>query len=272
MKLKILNLSKTETGTITLPRQFVEPLRKDLIKRAFLSIQKSKIQPYGADPRAGKRSSSELSRRRKKYRGSYGAGISRVPRKILSRRGTRMMWVGAFAPGTVGGRRAHPPKADKIWDEGINRKERRKAILSSISATMNLDLVKFRNHQTPDNFPFIIEDKISSLKQTKELVQNLEAIGFADELLRSKKKDTIGVLIVTDKPSKELVRAAGNLPGVDITSVSELNVDLLAPGGVPGRMTLFTESAIKFFEESKIFTSDYKVQEEKITKTSEKKK
>ena len=84
-----------------------------LIKRAVLTLQNNKRQRYGANPEAGKKVSAALSKRRRKYRGSYGHGISRVPRKILSRRGTSMNWQGAFAPGTVGGRRAHPPKAEK---------------------------------------------------------------------------------------------------------------------------------------------------------------
>ena len=47
-----------------------------------------------------------------------------------------MNWVGAFAPGTVGGRRAHPPKSEKIWSKKINKKENAKAIRSAISATL----------------------------------------------------------------------------------------------------------------------------------------
>ena len=70
--------------------------------------------------------SAKLSKRRRAYRGSYGFGISRTPRKILSKRGRRLGWVGAVAPNTVGGRRTHPPKAEKIWREEINTKERRK--------------------------------------------------------------------------------------------------------------------------------------------------
>ena len=38
-----------------------------------------------------------------------------------------MNWVGAFAPGTVGGRKAHAPNAEKIFDKKINKKENRKA-------------------------------------------------------------------------------------------------------------------------------------------------
>ncbi|MFH1399970.1 MAG: 50S ribosomal protein L4, partial [Nanoarchaeota archaeon] len=113
MKLKILDTQRKETGTIDLPAQFFEPFRPDLIKLGVLAVQANGRQPYGASPDAGMRHSVEVSRRRRKYRGSYGIGISRVPRKILSRNGTRMNWVGAEAPGMVGGRRAHPPKAEK---------------------------------------------------------------------------------------------------------------------------------------------------------------
>ena len=113
MKLAVYNLNNEKVKEINLPRQFNEQPRPDLVRRAVLAVQSHKRQPYGAKPEAGKRASAVLSRRRRDYRGSYGLGISRVPRKILSRGGTRMNWVGAFAPGTVGGRRAHPPKAGK---------------------------------------------------------------------------------------------------------------------------------------------------------------
>ncbi len=115
MKLKIISIKKAEAGERELPAQFKGLVRPDLIKRAVLSLQSNKRQAYGASPEAGKRHSAELSRRRRKYRGSYGHGISRVPRKILSRSGLRFNWAGAVAPGTVGGRRAHPPKTEKIW-------------------------------------------------------------------------------------------------------------------------------------------------------------
>ena len=111
MKLDILDISKKKTGEINLPIQFNEDVRTDLVSRAFLALRSNNRKPYGAKTEAGKRSSSIISKRRHQYRGSYGFGISRTPRKILSRRGTRMNWVGAFAPNTVGGRRAHPPKA-----------------------------------------------------------------------------------------------------------------------------------------------------------------
>ncbi|MBU1201700.1 MAG: 50S ribosomal protein L4 [Nanoarchaeota archaeon] len=277
MKLKILNLEKTETGSVELPNQFYKEIRRDLIKRAFLTIQSNKRQPYGSDPRAGKRASADVSRRRRNYRGSYGFGISRVPRKILSRRGTRMVWVGAFAPGMVGGRRAHPPKAEKNWSEGINKKERRKAICAAISATINLEAVKSRGHKIPKNYPFIISNEIVTLQQTKKLRETLIKLGFEEELQRTKTNNSKGLLIVT--ADKAAHKTFANIPGFEVTAIQNLDVEKLAPGGVCGRMTIFTESAIKELKETQIFTTQYKtpkVQEAKTElkkeKTKEKKK
>ncbi|MBC8494676.1 50S ribosomal protein L4 [archaeon] len=263
MKLKTLNLNKTETGAVELPAQFFEPVRTDLIHRAFLVIQFNKTQPYGTNPRAGLRASADLSRRRRKYRGSYGLGISRVPRKILSRRGTRMNWVGAVMPGTVGGRRAHPPKAEKIWAKKINQDERRKAIRSAIAATLNTDLVKKRGHLAPSNYPFIIDDNFTEVKKTAELIKILEHIGFKDEMDRSRSRGSKGLLLVST--TKALDKSCANIPGVETEVVSSLNVELLAPGGVPGRLTVFTKSAIEELSKKKLFTNAI-VKEEKIVK------
>ena len=182
MELKILSIKNQEKGKLKLPKQFDEDIRPDLIKKVVLALQSNKRQPYGADPEAGKRASAELSRRRRKYRGSYGIGISRVPRKILSRRGTRMNWQGAFAPGTVKGRRAHPPKAEKIWQQKINKKERKKAIRSALAATIDKEIVKKKGHLIPDNYPFVVEKKIEALRKTKEIKEALDNIGFKKEL------------------------------------------------------------------------------------------
>jgi len=166
MKVSVLSKS-SEVGKKDLPKQFSESVHPDLIKRAVITIQSHKRQPYGASPEAGKRASAELSRRRRKYRGSYGMGISRVPRKIMSRAGTRFNWVGAFAPGTVGGRRAHPPKAEKIFSVKMNTKENRKAIRSALSATLDKEYVN-KKHIVPDNYPVIIESNSEEIKTTKD--------------------------------------------------------------------------------------------------------
>jgi len=271
MKLKIYDSKKIEIGSKDLPIQFYEPIREDIIKRAYLAIMSHIRQPFGADPEAGKRASAKLSRRRRNYRGSYGHGISRVPRKILSRRGMRMNWVGAFAPGMVGGRRAHPYKAEKIWYEKVNKKENQKAIRSAIAATINKELVKARGHAIPDIYPFLVSSKIEEFKKTKDIVEMLEKFGFSKDLERiSEKKVRPGkgksrgrkykstkksLLIVVSKPCP-LIKSAANILGIEIAVVDRLNVKLLAPGTNVGRATLFTDAAIERLEKERLFTKE----------------
>jgi large subunit ribosomal protein L4e len=59
-----------------------------------------------------------------------------------------------------------------------------------------------------------------------------------------KMKQAVGPLIVVSE-DKGIGKAAGNLPGVDLVRVERLNAELLAPGTHPGRLTVWTESAIK---------------------------
>jgi len=267
MKLDIFDSTKNKVGEVKLPSQFEEEFRPDLIQRAVLAIQSHKRQSYASSKFAGKRSSAKLSRRRRKYRTSYGFGISRVPRKIMTRRGTRMNWVGAFAPGTVGGRRAHPPKTEKIWWKKINDRERLKAIRSAIAATVKNEIVAERGHLIPNGYPFILNDKFESMSKTKEVIKLLKIFGFENELARAeekkiragkgksrgrKYKKKKSVLIVASKIDN-LVKALSNIPGVDVVNVRNLNAELLAPGAKPGRLTLWTSPAIDLLEKENLF-------------------
>jgi len=188
MEIKVVSVTKTELGKKRMPSQFSELIRPDIIQRAVEAIQSNRRQPYGATPTAGKRASAKLSRRRRDFKTSYGIGISRVPRKIMSRSGTRFNWQAAFAPGAVGGRRSHPPKAEKIWKKKINVQERRKAIRSAMSATVVKELVQKRGHVVPEKYPFIVESRIESLQKTKQAIECLEKLGLAEELARASEK------------------------------------------------------------------------------------
>ncbi len=267
VEVKILDLENNEKGRIKLPKQFEEDIRPDLIKRDVLAIMSHKRKVYGASPEAGKRASVRISKRRHDYRGSYGYGISRVPRKIFSRRGMRMNWQAAFAPGTVGGRRAHPPKAEKIWWQKINKKERKMAIRSAIAATINKGLVEKRGHRVGDNYPFVIDSAIESMNKTKRVRDVLMKLGLKDELKRCEKKKTRagkgksrgrkykkkkGPLIIVSKDCN-LMKSAGNIPGIDVCEIKNVNAELLAPGAVPGRLTLWSEDAVRLLEKEKLF-------------------
>jgi len=267
MEVAIRSPANAEEGKKRLPAQFSEPIRPDLIKRAVESIWSHERQPYSADPRAGKKHSVKLSRRRRDYRGAYGHGISRVPRKILSRNGTQMHWIADFAPGTVKGRRAHPPVVTKDWRQKINDKERRKAIRSALAATVSKQLVKQHGHVIPEQYPFIISNAFEALDKTQAVEDALRRLGLEQELVRSSRKHiragkgksrgrkyrtAAGPLIVVAGDCK-LLKAANNIAGVDIREVSRLNASLLAPGAVPGRLTLFTQNAIDKLAKEKLF-------------------
>ena len=44
-----------------------------------------------------------------------------------------------------------------------------------------------------------------------------------------------------------------SIRGIDCALINNINVELLAPGGVPGRLTLFTKDAIDVLKEKKLF-------------------
>lgn len=263
MEIPIISLTNEKKGSRKLPTQFNEPVRPDLIKRAVLAFQSRQRQIYGAKPEAGQRASAKVSRRRRDYRTSYGIGISRVPRKVMSRRGSRMNWVGAEAPGTVGGRRAHPPKSSKTWEHKINRKERRKAIRSCLAATMSREWVAKLEGRVPESYPFALEQGAEQISNTKQLAQLLKSYGFVlpnERKSRAGKgksrsrryKSSRGVLLVVSQECP-LMKSARNLVGVEVAGVRSLNAEILASGIQPGRPTIYTENSIELIEKEKLF-------------------
>ena len=92
---------KASKKSAKLPDAFSEPVRLDLIRKAVRASRANRRQPYGASNGAGFRHSVSWP--------GKGRGMARTPRKNGG--GGR----GAQAPNTIGGRRAHPPKAEKDW-------------------------------------------------------------------------------------------------------------------------------------------------------------
>ncbi|MBS3118003.1 50S ribosomal protein L4 [Candidatus Woesearchaeota archaeon] len=266
MKVDVLDIEGKKTGSIELPEQFEETYRPDVIKKAVQTIQANKRQAYGAKEKAGMRQVAKLSRRRRKYKGAYGKGISRIPRKTMSARGQNFYWVGAVAPGTVGGRRAHPPKASKIWDKKINKKEKQKAIRAALNASTILGIVKLRGHKV-EKVPLIVEEKIETIETTKKARALLEKIGLKEELIRVKQKKVRAgkgkararkykikkgpLIVVADKCNAE--KSMKNIYGVDIVKVKYLNTSNLAPGTESGRLVVWSEKAIKKIRDEGLF-------------------
>lgn len=269
MKMPLVSIDGKKGKEVALPSQFAEPFRPDLIKKAVLVLQSHSIQPHGTSWYGGKRSSSYVSKRRKAYKTTYGAGRSRSPRKIMTRRGLHFFYVGAFAPNTVGGRVSHPPKAEKIWALKMNMDERRKAIRSAIAATMNQALVEKRGHK---GMSVVIDSAFEDLKKTKDVEDVLMKVGLDNELTRiAEKKIRSGKGKNRGRPYQKkkgplfvvsqtcpLVGAAENMQGVDICAVKDLNAELLAPGTDAGRLTIWSEKALTLLDKEKLFYTKQK--------------
>jgi large subunit ribosomal protein L4e len=252
---QILSISGKASKKITIPEIFRVTIRPDIIKRAVISEQSHRIQPQGRDPMAGKRTTAES-------RGT-GLGIARLPRVKGS--SYRKAGQAALAPGTVGGRQAHPPKTEKNIKKQINKKERQLAIASAIAATADKKTVASRGHviDRVSELPIIVSDKIQSLTKTMRVKDTLEKIGVWQDVERVKDsrkvragrgkargrkiKQRKGPLIVVAK-DEGIRKAARNISGVDIVTIEQLNIELLAPGTHPGRLTIWSESAIKKIE------------------------
>ncbi len=262
MKSDILDINGKKIKTIELPSSFSKDIKEDLIQRV-LEAKKHK-QPYAPYFMAGKQhsASGRVVHRRHVWRSGYGKGMSRIPRKTMSRRGSQFNWIGAEISSTVGGRRAHPPKVLSMMNKGkINKKEMKIAFESALSATANEKMISGRYErlrgQKITGVPFVVESKISSLK-TKEFIESLKKIlgeklfeaGIKIKNIRSgrgkrrgrKYKSNAGALIVLGKGEKIKAQV------LDFKTVDTLGVTDLAIGG-PGRLTIYTEKAINDLRE-----------------------
>ncbi len=253
MNAKVYDLSGAEKGEIALPAVFNTPYRPDVIKKVVLAMQANRRQAYGVDALAGKRTSAHYHGARGIRNTMMNREMSRMPRIHGSSPGQNFR--AAFVPQAVGGRKAHPPKPEKVWKQKINKKEKELATRSAIAATISEELVSGRGHKFELPLPLVVSDEIVGIRKTKQLVDVLKSLKLESELSRAQKKKvragkgkmrgrkyktkTSILIVVHDKIMKV------SIPGVDVSRVEELNPEILAPGCMPGRLVLWTESAIK---------------------------
>ena len=247
----VYGLDGKPVKAVDLPAVFRSDVREDLIRRAVTAFQANRRQPYAPTHGAGTRHSVRWS--------GKGQGVSRVPRI----RGTM---IGAQAPGTVGGRKAHPPRIEKVWSQKINEKERRLARNAALAALSDSARVASRGHRFKDgiSLPVVIEDRIESLEPqgsaTKAGTDLLARLGVLPDVERAKAGRHIragrgkmrgrryrvpkSLLLVVKDPSR-VRRSFGNLAGVEVVGPAGLNAEILAPGGHAGRLTVFSEGALE---------------------------
>jgi len=242
MNTTVRDLDGDDAGDVELPDVFETTVRPDLVKRAVLAAQANRTQDAGTDEYAGLRTPAESQ--------GSGRGMAHVPRQNGRAR---------EVPQAVSGRPAHPPKVETDRGLEINTKERKLATRSAIAATADGDVVSERGHDFDDDveFPLVVDDEFEDLEKTQEAVAALEALGVYSDVERAEDGKTVragrgttrgrkytqpkSVLVVT---SEEPSRAARNLAGADVATADEVNAEDLAPGTQPGRLTVWTESAI----------------------------
>jgi large subunit ribosomal protein L4e len=249
---KIFDLEGKAVGKAKVPKIFKTPLRPDVIKRAVIAQQSGRFQPQGRDPLAGKRRSFESL--------GSGHGMARVPR--LKASGQRAV----FGVGIVGGRVTGAPVAEKRIVKKIPRKEKQLALRSAVAATGVKETVVSRGHMAEEvgDFPLVVVDEFQDLKKTSEVEKVFIKLGVFPDIYRVKEsskeragkgksrgrriKHAVGPLLVISE-NKGIAQAARNLLGVDVTTVRNLNTELLAPGTHPGRLTVWTKSAFEKLDE-----------------------
>ena len=184
-----------------------------------------------------------------------GRGTARVQRIHDGRKATE-------SPNNVSGRRAHPPRPERIWELKVTQKERVLARKSALAATACAECVKARGHQFDDNvsFPIVVEDEVQDIKTTADVYALFEKIGISYDVDRAKDgtkiragrgkmrnrkyRTPVSVLLVVGEKDAPVFKSAANLPGVQVEPVNSINAAVLAPGGDAGRLTVYTKSAI----------------------------
>jgi large subunit ribosomal protein L4e len=252
MKVNIYGMDGTVKEKIDLPKIFETPYRPDIIKKSFEVIHSNQRHPYGSNPLAGTRHAVASV--------GKGRGMSRVPRLTQGQ-------TAGLVPNVVGGRRAHPPKIERNWKEKMNKKENKIARNSALAATADKEIVTKRGHRFDEKItlPIVVDDDFEKIKKTKEVIEVLRKIGVYSDVLRSANGKHVragkgkmrgrryripkSLLIVSSKDVVE--KSSDNLSGIDIAKPHQLNIEHLAPGGIAGRLTIFTKSALTQLTEVK---------------------
>lgn len=259
MKADVVDMQGKRKEQISLPKVFSEPVRADLIKRAVMSSQSNGRQSYGPNWMSGKKTSAHYHGYRRHRYTMMNREMARLPR-LHGKTVGFLYHMAKFVPHAKSGRAAHAPLPEKEWSQKINDKERQKAIRSAIAATAVKELVQARGHRIGEmQVPIVVEDALQSVKRTKDVAAFLASIGLEGEMERASEKRVrsgrgksrgrkyqkkVGPLFVV-ADDMGIGKAARNIPGADVCRVSNLSAEYLAPGTKPGRLAIFTKSAVE---------------------------
>lgn len=251
MKSTLYSTTGEKKGDINLPSVFSSMVREDLAAKYFETEKFRVRQPYSNYEEAGRRHSASgtISHRRHEWKGHYGKGISRVPRKAMSRRGVSFFWIGAEVSNTRGGRSIHAPVGVYAYRK-INKKERSLAMNSAFAATAHMQWImkRYSTLESINVAPAVVE---SLPVKTKDLISLLQKIfANASHLLfktkssragkgkrRGRKyKSNAGALIVVGKEEKT------QFSGIDVMKHEDVTIADLYP---LGRIVIYTKKALE---------------------------
>jgi len=184
------------------------------------------------------------------WKGTYGKGISRIPRKIMSRHGASFNWIGATVSSTRGGRRPHAPRSEKNPFKKTNKKELKVAFDSAFTGTLDLKSLEKKYNKKVES-GFVFDEKILDIK-TAEFIKTMKKV-FGDINFMKKKSIRAGIGKMRGRKYKSnagLLFVLGNnekmkRKGIVVVNVNELKIKDLSPNGQPGRLVCYTENAIK---------------------------
>ena len=234
----VLNTDGSTAKSIELPSAFSEAVRSDLIARAVIAENTRRLQPQAHYVLAGMQTTARYYGAMNSYRTGRHMGIAIRPREKL---GGGVQGKVRRIPSAVKGKRAHPHLVEKRIVERINAKEYQKAIRSAIAAAKQ---------------PLVVSSDMESIAKTKDVIKMLNNLKLTQQLERGREKTlrkgrrrlsrqriykkSVLIVVGTDKG---IIKAARNIPGVDVCNVKRISVGVLAPGGKPGRQTLWSEDA-----------------------------
>lgn len=243
----MIDTQGSSKGQIELPSAFSEKVRAELIRRAVLAESSYHLQPQGHYLMAGMQTTATYYGAMHSYRSGRHMGDAIRPRQKL---GGGAQGDVRKIPSSTKGRRAHPHMIEKKLFENINKREYQNAIRSAIAATIS--------ENSSVRTPIIFTNEIESVAKSRDVVSILDRIGLAKMvessrdsvrvkkgLKRSTKQKIYKRSILFVVSGGKILSSARNLAGVDVCKVEDLTANLLAPGGNPGRATVWSENAVK---------------------------
>ncbi len=233
MKLNVVDLKGKKTGVVTVADEVWGAEAKPALVAQAVRVQRSNLRQGGAVT---------------KNRGE----VNRTGRKMWKQKGTgRARHGDRTAPQFVGGAKAHGPTGEENYKLRLNRKMRRGALGSVLS-----EMVRGGRVTVVESLPEIKKTKILHRLLDESRRHFFDTLGSESSLTsssppgKSKSKVLHGsssivskmpssphlgmisetpssarskLLLVVDKPSEDLVRAARNLAGVALARPEELN-------------------------------------------------